>query len=295
LIRFARQLRKTDVTILHCYLPRANFFGAIAGRIARVPVVLVSKRSLEPQNTLKQGFFCRMADFGADVVLANSKEVWRHAAEVGGCRPEKLHLVPNGIDVEVYRQSLSNGFHGERPVVGTVLRLEPVKGPEDFVETAGLIAAAMPETRFVIIGDGSMRAALESRSRALGLGERLQFLGERDDVAEILRGFSVFLLPSLIEGMSMALLEAMAAARPIVATRVGGNLDLVRDQETGLLVSPGKPDEMAAAVLRLLKDNGWARSLGLAAQDMVANHYSADGMVAKIERIYSDVLAGKGC
>lgn len=294
LIGFARQLRKSRVSLLHCYLPRANFFGAIAGRLARVPAVLISKRSLESQETLKQVFLCRIADAWADALLANSQEVWRHASEVGRCRPEKLRLVPNGIDIERYRKPCSNGFHDERPIVGTVLRLEPVKGPDVFVEAAGRIAAKMPQARFIVIGEGTLRQDLERRAASLGLENRIQFLGERDDVAEILPSFSVFLLPSMVEGMSMALLEAMAAARPIVATRVGGNVDLIRDQETGLLVSPGDPDEMAAAVLRLLKDTGWAKRLGHAAQGTVVNHYSADGMVEKIERIYSDVLDGKG-
>jgi len=293
LFEFARQLRKEGISLLHCYLPRANFFGAIAGTIARVPV-LISKRSLEPQQTLKQVFLCRIADARADALLVNSHEVWRHAREVGGCRPDKLRLVPNGIDIDRYRKPSSNGFHGPRPIIGTVLRLEAVKGPDSFVEMAGRVAAEMPEARFVVVGDGNMRPDLERLGASLGLGDRLQLLGERDDVAEILPTFSVFLLPSLIEGMSMALLEAMAAARPIVATSVGGNLDLIRDGETGLLVAPGRPDEMAAAVLRLLKDPGWAKRLGGAAQTLVMNHYSADAMVQRIERIYSELLDEKG-
>jgi glycosyltransferase involved in cell wall biosynthesis len=289
----ARSLRAQNISILHCYLPRANFFGAIAGRLARVPVLLVSKRSLDPPQGLKQLLRCRLADGWADGVLANSPEALRYAIDIERCRPAKTHLVVNGIDVNRYCNPAVEGLSSSQPVVGTVMRLEAVKGPDTFVQAASRIAREMPSVRFVIVGDGSMRLRLESDAAKLGLGNRVQFMGERHDVADILPSFSVFLLPSLIEGMSMALLEAMAAGRPAVATRVGGNLDLVRHGETGLLVSPQDPEEMAHAVLRFLREPAWAQRIGRAGQKLVQQHYSADSMVRRIERIYADVLHAK--
>jgi glycosyltransferase involved in cell wall biosynthesis len=276
-------LRREGISLLHCYLPRASFFGAIAGKIARVPAVLVSKRSLERQESLKQIFLCRLANAWADMVLANSPAVLHHAMEVGRCRPDKLHLLVNGIDVERYRDGSVNRFHGQAPVIGTVLRLELIKGPQVFIEAAKRIIDEMPETRFTIIGDGSMRANLERLSRSLGVENRLQFLGERDDIDAILPTFSMFILPSLVEGMSMALLEAMAAARPIVATAVGGNPDLIRDGENGLLVRSGDPDEWLMPQLSFSKPE-WAKQLGLTAQTAVQNHHSADSMVRGSKR-----------
>jgi glycosyltransferase involved in cell wall biosynthesis len=296
LLKFTQRLRKEGFSLLHCYLPRANFFGTVAGRLARVPIILVSKRSLEPARHLRWILTCRLTDAWADVALANSPAVWRHAVDVEGCRSEKLCLLPNGLDVERYRKPAANAInYRSAPVVGTVLRLEAIKGPESFLEAADRIAAELPAARFLIVGDGSMRSSLERHPVSLRLVDRLQFLGERSDVAEILPAFTVFLLPSLVEGMSMALLEAMAAARPVVATRVGGNVDLIQDGETGLLVPPGNPGEMARATLRLLHNLEWASQLGVAAQSVVMAHYSVERVVQQLENIYVDLLQRKRC
>jgi glycosyltransferase involved in cell wall biosynthesis len=128
----------------------------------------------------------------------------------------------------------------------------------------------------------------------LAVGGRIEFCGERKDVDRILPTFSVFILPSLVEGMSMALLEAMAAGRAIVATRVGGNIDLIQDGENGLLVSPGEPEEMAHAALRLLRNPQWAGQLGRAARIAVMNQHGADKMVEDLKGIYERLLAGGG-
>jgi glycosyltransferase involved in cell wall biosynthesis len=291
LLAFARELRKGRITLLHCYLPEANFFGAIAGRIAGVPVRLISKRSLEPHKGLKRILLCRLADAWADAVLVNSKEVWRYAVEVERCKEEKLRLLLNGIDIERYKEPSTNEFNPQTPVVGTVLRLERIKGPEFFVAAANRILAEIPEARFVVVGDGRQRPSLEHNDGVLKLGDRISFLGQRNDVHDILPTFSVFLLPSLVEGMSMALLEALAAARPIVATRVGGNKDLIRDGENGLLVPPGDPGEMARAALKLLRYPEWAKRLGQSARTEILNHHSVDQMVQKLEGIYEELLA----
>jgi glycosyltransferase involved in cell wall biosynthesis len=290
LFKFAQQLRKAKIAILHCYLPRASFFGAIAGRIARVPAVIISKRNLDPQDSLKKVFLCRVANKWADMVLANSQAVLQHAVDVGGCRPDKLRIVANGIDTERYTNGFHNRLNCQAPIVGTVLRLEHYKGPEVFVKAAKRIVEEIPQTRFTIVGEGPMRAELERLSGSLGIVDRVQFLGERHDVDIILPSFSIFILPSLREGMSMALLEAMAAARPIVATAVGGNVNLIRDGVSGVLVPPGDPEVIAQAAIKILKNPEWAKQLGLAAQIAVLDHHSADSMVRRLESIYKDLL-----
>ena len=294
LLAFARELHKGCFALLHCYLPEANFFGAIAGRIAGVPVILISKRSLEPHKGLKRILLCRVADAWANAVLANSREVWRYAVEVECCKEEKLRLLLNGIDMERYQEPSTNEFNPQTPVVGTVLRLEKIKGIEFFVAAANRILAETPEARFVVVGDGRQRPSLERNNGVLKLEDRIRFLGERNDVHDILPTFSIFILPSLVEGMSMALLEAMATARPIVATRVGGNKDLIRDGENGLLVTPGDSGEMARAALKLLRYPEWAKRLGQSARTDILNHHSADRMVQKLEGIYEELLAPIG-
>jgi glycosyltransferase involved in cell wall biosynthesis len=293
LARFARLLRRHGTRVLHCYLPEASFAGAVAGTAAGVPAVIVSKRSLEPRANMKRAILFRWANALADVVLANAREVARHAVAVEGADARKIRVIPNGIDLGRYAGAdRAAPPPPGPPVIGAVLRLEPVKGPHVFVDVAARVAAEHPEVRFVLVGDGRLRSSVEADVARRGLTDRVALLGERKDIEALLPRMSIFLLPSLIEGMSMALLEAMAAARPIVATAVGGNVELIRDGETGLLVPPGDAPAMAAAAQQLVRDPALAARLGGAARRLVLAEHDADRMVEQMEALYAELLDG---
>jgi glycosyltransferase involved in cell wall biosynthesis len=156
------------------------------------------------------------------------------------------------------------------------------------------VLAALPQARFILVGDGPERSALESRALQLGIGPHIEFLGLRRDISQILSRFDVFVLPSLREGLPNAVLEAMAWGLPVVATRVGGVPEVVTASETGLLVAPGAPDELAQAMITLGTDATRRARYGHAAQAIIASRFSPEREFRETEAVYLRLLGGIG-
>jgi glycosyltransferase involved in cell wall biosynthesis len=175
-----------------------------------------------------------------------------------------------------------------------VARLVPIKAHEVFLEAAARIRAASPESTFLIIGDGERRAELEAMARQLGIAEATRFLGWRDDMREVYADLDVVALCSNNEGSPVALIEALAAARPVVSTRVGGVPNVVHDGESGLLVPPRDPAALADAVLALLRDRAFAAQLGQAGRRDVFPRHSSGRLVQDVERLYLELAREKG-
>jgi len=179
------------------------------------------------------------------------------------------------------------------PIVGTVARLAPKKGQVDLIEAAALVVRRRPDVTFVLAGDGELRGDLSAQAKSLGLNGHVRFLGAVDDPIPLLGRMDIFTLPSHMEGMSNAMLEAMAAGRPIVATGVGGNSEVVVPGETGLLVPPRDPARLAEAILALVNDPKRAAAMGAAGRARVRAEYSVETMVKRLEDLYRELLARK--
>jgi glycosyltransferase involved in cell wall biosynthesis len=211
----------------------------------------------------------------------------------------RLVVVPNGVDLDRFSPRVSGagvaeefGFARDARIVGTIARLEERrKGIDYFIEMAALVHAADPEARFVIIGDGGLRAELEDHARRLGLADFVVFAGSRRDVPRVLAAMSVFVMPSLYEGCQYALLEAMAMARPVVATPAGVAPAVVQDRATGLSVPFKDAGALARAVNELLDDPDLALRLGNAGREAVRRSFSLDAMVDALVRVYRTALA----
>ena len=176
-----------------------------------------------------------------------------------------------------------------RPIVLTVARLDPQKNLSDLIRAA----AQVPEARFLVAGEGPMRSALESEIRAHALDGRVELLGFRSDVAELLRACDLFVLPSLFEGLPLSVLEAMAAGKPVIASRVGGTDEAVVHGETGILVPPSDPAALARAIRELLADPATAQAYGARGRARVAREFSVDAMVERVSALYDELLAGR--
>ena len=206
-------------------------------------------------------------------------------------RPERIVVIPNAATVApraarpVPRTELARS--ATAPIVLTIARLDAQKGIAHLLDAA----AAVPDASFAIAGDGPDRAALEARAGALGIGDRVRFLGHRRDVPALLAAADLFVLPSLYEGLPLAALEAMAAGVPVVATAIGGTDEVVRDGETGTLVPPADPNALAAAITRTLADRDGAMRLAAAARSLVAREFSVESMVDAVSRLYDSLLA----
>jgi glycosyltransferase involved in cell wall biosynthesis len=292
LLRLYRHIRRTHPTILHASLFHANLPGRILGRLAGVPIIICSERTMAMESEWR--YRANRWTIGlVDRVVAVSNNVRDFCVSHIGLPTEKLVVIHNGVELprkpmpspQEARSQL--GLPTDEPLVGTVSRLEPVKG------IAILIQALLhiDPIHLVIIGDGLERAALEALADDLGVNNRIHWAGHRRDVERLLPAFDLFVQPSLHEGLPNTVLEAMAAGLPVAATSVGGTPEVVVDGATGLLVSPRNPEALAQAITTLLRDSDLRRKMGRAGQERVARHFSVERMVQQTQDLYEQLLA----
>lgn len=298
-VRLARLLRARRVDVVHTHLWGANLWGRLAAVAARVPVVVATEHNVDTWKRPYHLALDRALAPAATHLVAVSEEV-RTFYEARGVGRGRWRVVHNGVDVgPAPRRERAEAFRalglGEADrVVGLVGRLVPAKAPEVFLRALARAAARVPALRGLVVGDGPSRAEAEAEARRLGLAERVVFAGLRKDVPELLRGLDALVFSSLREGLSMAMLEAMAAGVPVVATEVGGTPELVRHGVEGLLVPPGRPEELADAVVSLLEDASAAARLREAARRRVEERFSLARMIEAHEALYSDRPARRG-
>jgi glycosyltransferase involved in cell wall biosynthesis len=295
----ARALRTDGVQVVHGYQWRPALVGVLAARLAGVPVTMASKRSLTGDDRWAR-LAWRMIGRRADLLLANAAAL-RSEAEAHGT-VARWEIVPNGVDTDWFRldggeaaAKRNLGLDPARPVVTAVGRLEARKGHDLLLEAVHVMRGLAPDHRpqLVLVGDGPLRSRLERRTGELGLARDVTFAGSLPDVRPALAATDVFVLPSRAEGMSNALLEAMAAARPIVATAVGGTAEVLDADRTGVLVRPDDAGALAAAVLGVLAEPVRAARLGAAARQAVEDRFGARRMISRLEELYTEHLAAR--
>jgi glycosyltransferase involved in cell wall biosynthesis len=305
--RVVRLLRRSRPAIVHTHMAKAGAIGRVAARLAGVPVVVHTYHGHVFHSyfdSLRTAAFLtaeRLLGRWSDALIAVGDRQRAEIAAYGIGSASKLVAVPLGLELEPFLEPTARGtlrsalgLGATTPLVGIVARLVPVKDHETFLEAAALVHREHPDVRFAIVGDGECRQALEGRARSLGLDGVVHFLGWRRDLAAVYADLDVVCLSSLNEGSPVALIEAMAAARPVVATAVGGVPEVVRDRISGHLVPARRPDAMAQAIGEVLGDGASARLLGLAARDAVYPKYSVSRLIRDLEALYLDLLAVKG-
>jgi glycosyltransferase involved in cell wall biosynthesis len=295
----ARALRGAHVAIVHNYLLRANLVGAVSARLARVPLVLGSKRGCHERRGLEL-LSAKVGNRLADCVTVNAEAVRDFVHDNEGCPREKMVVIPSGVDTDRFRPlpiapfKARLGLNEACTVVGVVTRMRVRKGVEEFIRAIGRLRQTHPNAHGVIVGEVSLDASLQALVRSLGLESHLSLLGRRSDMPEVLSAFDVFVLSSHDEGMSNAILEAMAMEKPVVATDVGGTGEVVRHGQSGLLVPPKDPESLAAAIGDILSQPTRACEMGRLGRRIVEEGFSAHSMVRQMERLYSDLLAERG-
>jgi len=233
--------------------------------------------------------------------IALSRQQMHYLRERIGVPEDRLNHVCNGVDTdrfspapEAVRAPLPEGFAPPGSVViGTVLRMQPVKAPADLVHAFLALRERLPERfaqlRLVVIGDGPLRAPVVEMLAAAGVASQAWLPGRRDDIPELMRALDLFILPSLAEGICNTILEAMASGLPVIATSVGGNPDLIRPGESGSLVPPGASGTLAAALAEYVVDAERRRWEGAAARARIEAHFSMAAMVRGYLRVYGAV------
>lgn len=298
--RAIHKLRQERVQIVHTYLSFANIVGALTAAFARVPILLVSKRSLDRYQKSTEVWSHWAVNRFADRVVANADAVKNFVIETEGCPANKIVVIPNGINDEFVahgareRERSTLGLTPQDRVVGTLGRLAWKKGQEYFLQAAAAVLKEDPQVTFVLVGDGPLRTQLEEQARTLGIADRVRFLGQRMDSQAVISLFDIFVLPSVIEGMPNALLEAMALEKPVIVTNAGGNAEVVQDKVTGFVVPTRQPMEMAHRILQLLRDESLAHRFAMEARQSVRQRYSLRHMLLSMENLYHEMLLTKG-
>lgn len=285
-VRLARLFRRWRVDIVHSHNNRPLIYAAPAARLARVAGVLHTRHGQSSRAGRRQTALVRLMSRLADKVVCVSDDSLRRSLDEG--LPERaLCRLWNGIETDRFT------YVGPtvRGPVALVARLSPEKDVATLLQAVARIVAAEPGFRVDIAGDGPCRPELQSLAAELGVAGHVRFHGVVADVAAFLAGASVFVLPSLTEGISLTLLEAMARGLPVVATRAGGTPEVVVDGQTGFLVPTRSPADLADTVLRLWRDPDLGRRLGRLGRERVERSFDVKRMVRAYEDLYREVLA----
>jgi glycosyltransferase involved in cell wall biosynthesis len=299
--RLLKDIRARRFDIVHTYGWYSNVFAIPASRLAFVPAVIASVRDtgayLTPAKIKALKIVCGLAD----CVLANSN-AGRNWLVEQGVKEQKIEVIPNGIIVPPSADRMIHGgplrqefgIPAGTPVCACIGRVVSGKGIDDFLRAVRILQDRGRDVRFLVIGAQSVQrgyqAEIERLAKELNIEHRIVFTGQRQDVAPLLREVDLVVHPSLTEGLSNVILEAMAAAVPVVATRVGGNPELVEDGRTGFLVPVKDPEEIANAICRLLDQPDLARAYGVRARQRVVDEFSMDRMLSKTEALYFRML-----
>ena len=302
MFRLALFLRRGGFQIMHAHDLYANILGIPAAVLARVPVIISSQRDLGHLDLYKsrRRIWLRRLQKLSTAVLTNANAVRDAVLSEDHFAPEKVKVIHNGVDLDLFSQQsrdrgwlVPTGDH-ERWIVLVGNMHGDVKGHPVLIAAAEAVVREFPDVRFLLAGDGQKREEFEEKARSLGIANHFYFLGRRDDIPRILSCCDIGVLPSKAEGLPNAVLEYLAAGLPTIASRVGGNAEIIDDGKTGLLVPAEDSAALADALLRLLRNPSWADELGKSGRQFVAAEFTFQRLIEKTEKMYTDLLRARG-
>lgn len=301
-----RQLRAHSIDIVNSQGGRADFHIRIAAKLAKVNgiistvAMLVEGYDVTPFKRAIYVVMDRWTERFVGRFIVVSEALRKSLISNHRIQHDKIVTIYNGVELKEYQPSDSGeSFPKLREeykiedgmfLIGAVGRLVWQKGFEYLIQAAKEISSCSPKVKMLIVGDGPLRGELHELASNLGVGDKVIFTGFRDDIKEVLSSIDLLVVSSLLEGFPMVTLEAMAMAKPIVATNINGIIEQISDGEEGLLVPPKNPEALAAAVVRLIQDKSLAAKIGMAARNKVKTHLSVEKMVTETEEVYLSFL-----
>ena len=301
-VRLARYLSAQQIDIVHSHDIYNNIFSTAWARLAGTPVVIASRRWWDDVPRKALGIANRYAYRFAHCVIANSRSVGDLVVTDDGVHPERVEIVPNFVDEGAFaplpyaRRSRLGAELGIPPgalVIGCIAGLRPVKDHETLIMAVAMLHTRWPQLRLVLVGDGESRPSLERLVCRLHITDIVRFAGARPNDANLHRLFDVSVLSSVSEAFPNTIVEAMAASRPVVATRVGGVMDAVVDGETGSLVAARDVTALASAIEHLLLHPELRRAMGTAAQRRARAQFHASSVLPSLEALYDRLLTSR--
>ncbi len=290
---FLKLLVKHQIQIVHTHGSQDSWTASIAGRLSSLrPVIIRTRHKSTPVSvSFRHDVLYR---YLPHAVSTTGKAVRQQLIDRNRLNPDAVFSIPTGVDMQRFRPGVSNielrkclGIQGEQPVIGTVSFLRPEKGLDVLIDAVSLLQKEFPKVCCVIVGTGNEHEKLLARICQKKLDERVILPGFREDIPELLSTMDVFVLPSLEEGMPQSLLQAMAMERAVVASSVGGVPEVIRDGQTGFLVSSKDPTALAEKVGMLLRDPEQRKAFGMGGRQAITDDYSLEAMLQKTERLYS--------
>jgi glycosyltransferase involved in cell wall biosynthesis len=282
----AKRMRDLGIDVVQTFTTDAHLVGEGAARKAGVRAIISSRRDLGDAYNAKERFYLKVANRYPHRFLANSLAVANSIAKLEGIDRARLDVIYNGVEIPP-----TDGLpRQDSASVVMVANLRPVKSVSTLIQAAGQVVKAVTEAKFILVGDGPERGALESMVAQSGLRETFHFVGRQPDVSPFIRSASVGVLTSVSEGFSNAILEYMCAGLPVVATRVGGNPEIVEDGESGFLVPVCDPASLAEKLICLLQNHDLAARMGLRARERVEREFSLDAMICRHQDYYQKLL-----
>lgn len=278
--------REKNYDLLHTHNAYPHFYGTLAGRLAGIPAIVQTRHGRRFGNTFNERLQFAIASRLADRVIPVSDDTGNRCREVGWLSQSKVTRIWNGIDVD--RFAFSGPAAQMRAI--TVSRLSPEKDLATLLKAVRLVKETIPEFELMIVGDGPERERLEQITAALHLESRVRFLGERNDVPDLLTQAGFYVSSSLTEGISLTLLEAMSVGLPIVATSVGGNPEIVQQPDTGLLVPSANAALLSDAICEMCSQPQKWLAMGQAARERVEQHFNVRSMIKDYEHLYHQIL-----
>lgn len=295
-LRFKRLLQEEKVDLIHAHEFDANVQGTFVAAMTGIPLVATVHGKNYFWERLRRRLAYRWVNREATMV-AVSENLKQFIVDKVGASPDRIKVIYNGVDVlpnyeqaDVDRCRKELGISKTDHIVGVVGNLYPVKGHQYLIDGIPLILEKTPNTSFLFAGRGQLESQLKEQVHRLGLDRRVHFLGLRQDISRILAMLDVFVLPSLSEGLSMAILEAMIAGKPVVATQVGGNPELVLAGETGYLVPPQDSRALALSLTTLLMNREQALQFGMKGKSRAEGQFSLRTMVQAYQSLYEECL-----
>ena len=299
-----RLMKERDIHVLRTHKYRANLYGRIAGRLARVPVIIASEHNIY-RNEKEKRFTRRIANkilsMVTDKMVTVSDAIRRDILKYDKVSPSKIMVLHNGVDTERFKPGTNPrdvrkqfALSKDDVVLCFVGRLVPSKGLHYLIEAVALLKKDYP-VKLLIVGDGSLMEGLKKIAKDTGLEESVIFTGLRRDITDILSSIDIFVLSSIKEGFPNSLLEAMAMGKPIVATAVGGIPEVIVHGSNGLLVQAEDREGLADAIKTVIDDPHLAKNMGIAARDFIESSYSIKATVRRWEELYRELLSKKGC
>ena len=308
LIKLAIFLKKEKFDIVHCHTSKGGFIGRLAAKLAGAKIIIYS-----PHGDIFEGYFCKLATdffillekfaarFTDKIINLTKIEIERFLEHGIGTR-HQLKQIYNGINIKYYERAMTSnlkkrdefGLGKDDFVCATVGRLVPVKGHTYLIKAIQKVVKVIPEAKFLFVGDGELKSKLSEEIKSYDLQRNIFLLGVRNDIATILSCINVFLLPSLNEGFGMALIEAMAARKPVIATNVGGVPEVIINGTTGILVPSKDPEAFSSAIIKLYNNPEMSLEMGLAGYSRARNLFDIKTTVREFEDLYSKLIKEKG-